>query len=246
MEAKLSFINSIAFSSGQQVQAHSHNYYEICFYGMGSSGIVVIDGIKYEFTAGDAAVIRKNTLHSESYSCDSKCRFFGFELEGENPLKNGIYHNLWNLELPINIIHKESINQDFGYERIISSKIEEILIYIQRTKSVPQSSIINITFLKNYIEENYMRKINVYDVAKRSGYSYSHFRHLFNRFFNTSPKQFLMDVRCQKAVDFLTNTEMNFSEIAYRCGFSDSGQMIEKFKQKYNMTPGAMKKSLKQ
>lgn len=88
-----------------------------------------------------------------------------------------------------------------------------------------------------------MQPINIYDIAKLAGYSYSHFRHLFTKYFDISPKKYLIDVRCQKAFELLKTTEISCAEIAYRCGFSDSGQMTKMFKEKYSLTPLAVRKT---
>ena len=243
MNVKLSFINSESFTAGRHISPHSHNCHEIVFYGIGCSGTTIINDTEYTFSAGDAAVINQKFIHSESHSSDGRVRFFGFECDRDLPIPSGIYHNLWNIDLIISMIHKESINQNYLYKELISNKINELIIYITRTLFPKVNAAKNFNYFKNYISENYMQPINIHDIAKLAGYSYSHFRHLFTKHFSISPKKYLIDVRCQKAFELLKTTEISCTEIAYLCGFSDSGQMTKIFKEKYSLTPLAVRKN---
>ena len=91
----------------------------------------------------------------------------------------------------------------------------------------------SLFYCKNYIDENYMYKINISDLAKMAGYSIDHFRHLFYRNFNISPYNYIVQVRCKKAVELLKTTSYKCVDIAYKCGFSDSCQMTKMIKKYY-------------
>jgi DNA-binding response OmpR family regulator len=54
---------------------------------------------------------------------------------------------------------------------------------------------------------------------------------------NTSPALFIRNYRLAKAKDMLSSTDLNISEIAYRCGFSDPAWFTNSFKAKYKVPP---------
>lgn len=69
-----------------------------------------------------------------------------------------------------------------------------------------------------------------------------YFRKLFSRHFKTSPKQFIIDVRLQKAKQLLTEDVLNNSTIAEMCGFSNPYHFCRIFKQHMGKTPSEYKK----
>lgn len=70
-----------------------------------------------------------------------------------------------------------------------------------------------------------------------TGYSTDHFRHPFHASFGISPQNYIIRQRCEKAVELLKNTTYKCTDIAYKCGFSDSGQMTKLINRIYQKTP---------
>ena len=247
LNIELSFIRKCDSSSGiyrprpgYTTTVQAHDCHELVFYSTGCSGVTTIDGIEYKFKAGDVAFIRKNVIHSEKHFSDGALYFFGFNLpkspESSLP-QNGIYDNMWDVKLLFNVILKESINQEYKYEEMISSKINELLLVLERKNNITAKPVKNLSFAKNYIDENYMQNISIESLAKMIGYSTVHFRSLFSNAYGVSPRTYLTDIRCKNAVELLKNSTLNCTEIAYQCGFSNSGQLTVMLKKRYNKTP---------
>ena len=153
---------------------------------------------------------------------------------------------MWKMKPIIESISKESFNQNYKYNELISLKIAELVIHLDRvSKDMSSAQVMNLLYFKNYIEENSMLQINMAELAKNAGYSYDHFRHLFKQNFGISPKNYLTDIRCSHALDMLKNSDLSCTDIAYECGFSDSSQMSKMLKNKYGMTPMQILKSQK-
>jgi len=166
--------------------------------------------------------------------------FFWFTFD-ENDLptipENGTYSNMWDLKSIFYTMLKESINQEIGYEEILTLKIQEILLLLQRKINTRINFTKNMTFVKNYVDDNYMQSINVESLAKMTGYSIAQFRNLFTNAYGTSPKNYIIDTRCKNAAELLQKTSYSCTEIAYQCGFSNSGQMTQMLKRKYGRPP---------
>ncbi len=225
---------------GYKVPDQSHPFYEVVFYDQGCSGTTVIDGVEYRFKEGDVAFIHKNTVHSEEHFSNGVLYFFCFDFTLEPPIKlpkNGLFPNIWDLKMHLNVMHKESINQHMGYKKILALKVYEIILTIQRKRNTDTNHTKNLNFVKNYMDSNYMQNITVESLAKMTGYSLSQFRNLFTKTFGMSPKKYIVDIRCENAAKLLKSTSISCTEIAYRCGFSTSNQMSVLFRKKYKKNP---------
>lgn len=245
MKYSLAYISKANITKDLHIQPHSHKFHEISFYNTNCNGIACIDNREYKFAAGDIVVNTVGTVHSEKHFSDGSLIFFCFSCD-DFPLKSGIYRNMRNMKSIVEYIDTESLNQNYKYNDLISLKIAELVINLERiSMNIPSSQVMNLLYFKNYIEENSMLQINMAELAKNAGYSYDHFRHLFKQNFGISPKNYLTDIRCSHALDMLKNSDLSCTDIAYECGFSDSSQMSKMLKNKYGMTPMQLIKSQK-
>lgn len=236
-----SFSTSHKLEKGYVVDTQAHNGHELVFYDRGCSGIVTINGVEHRITAGDVSFCKKGVSHSEKHFSDVECHFFQFDCDCD--IADGVYHDVWDIKPIILGIIKESINQDYEYENIIKLKIREILCLLKRNSYTFDSKKPKTLFYcKNYINENYMQKLSIDALAKMTGYSTDHFRLLFTQNFGTSPYNYIIQKRCENAVKYLTETSYKCIDIAYKCGFSDSGQMTKMLKKIYQKTPQQIRK----
>lgn len=236
LNTNLIFITSHTLKKGRVVDTNTHSCHELVFYCYGCNGVITIDGVDHKISAGDISVVTENIQHSEKHFSDVECLFFGFESDEE--IESRVYHNVWDAKPIIQSIIKESIEQKYEYKSIINLKIQEIMLLLKRSMDITSKTdkSKSLFYCKNYIDENYMYKINISDLAKMAGYSIDHFRHLFYRNFNISPYNYIIQVRCKKAVELLKTTSYKCVDIAYKCGFSDSCQMTKMIKKYYSMT----------
>jgi len=59
-----------------------------------------------------------------------------------------------------------------------------------------------------------------------------------------TPTQFIRQVRLNKAIDLLKNTNLIISEVAYKTGFSDPNYFSRLFKKEFNQSPGEFRSTL--
>lgn len=90
----------------------------------------------------------------------------------------------------------------------------------------------------DYMEQNYRDKITVEELAVRSGYSASHFARIFTKVYNTSPIQYLNQIRILHAKNLLRTGQYTMGQIAQECGFSNVYYFSRCFKQITGTTPG--------
>jgi len=75
------------------------------------------------------------------------------------------------------------------------------------------------------------------EIARQLGISEVYFRKLFLSQYGTTPKQYILELRLQKAKGLLTDTNLTVTEIAETCGFSSLYHFCRIFKAKTGLTP---------
>lgn len=89
-----------------------------------------------------------------------------------------------------------------------------------------------------YIEENLSNPdISNATLAKQMEISEIYFRKLFAAHYGVTPRQYILDLRMQKAKHLLTDTLLSVTEISETCGFSSIYHFCQTFKKRTGLTP---------
>lgn len=94
---------------------------------------------------------------------------------------------------------------------------------------------------KNYKDQNLTNEI----LAKECNISEVYLRKLFNKHLQTTPKQYIAEIRLQKARQLLTEGVLKISAISEECGFTNPYHFCRIFKQKTGLTPSEFMKQNK-
>lgn len=89
-----------------------------------------------------------------------------------------------------------------------------------RKKQTKEEIFRRVSCAKNYLEDNYIEKINLDKMAKDVYMSKYHFVRSFKAIYNISPFQYLLKLRLNKAQEYL-NKDYSFAEVTNLVGFSD-------------------------
>ncbi len=89
----------------------------------------------------------------------------------------------------------------------------------------------------DYIQENYVQKINLDSMAELCNISSSYFSKLFNKYVGENFNNYISLVRIERACNFLANTSLPITAIALDIGFEDSSYFNQVFKHLTGMTP---------
>ena len=88
-----------------------------------------------------------------------------------------------------------------------------------------------------YMEQHYMDKVSVANIAHTVGYTQQHFQRLFKELYGVSPNQYLQHLRLLKGAQYLEGgNELTIGEIAAMVGM-ELNYFVRMFKREYNMTP---------
>ncbi len=97
--------------------------------------------------------------------------------------------------------------------------------------------------LLSFIDANFKEDINIPKVEEICHYSYRNINRIFEALHNETIGKYVKRLRLEKAAQFLKYSEMEVSDIAYEVGFEDRAAFSKAFKNKYNSSPSAFRKS---
>jgi AraC family transcriptional regulator len=101
---------------------------------------------------------------------------------------------------------------------------------------LPQRQLMQVF---DYIHEHLSRDIKLADLAGLIGMSQFHFSHLFKQSIGTSPYQYLLQQRIERAKQLLKQTDRSIMDIALECGFNSHSHLSKQFRQLVGITPKA-------
>ncbi len=80
-------------------------------------------------------------------------------------------------------------------------------------------------------------KLTVEEVSKHLKITPEYFRKLFKAVFGLSPRRYILQLRMERAKNFLQSHEYTVAEICYLCGYEDESYFCKEFKRFTGQTP---------
>ena len=104
----------------------------------------------------------------------------------------------------------------------------------------------DLSSLKNmitYIEEHYLERITLADIALSGACCKSKCSLLLKKYLRDTPINYITKLRLRKSLSTLLGTNRNITSIAYEYGFNGTSYYCETFKKYYGMSPLIYKKN---
>ena len=258
----------ISFYPGETYGPHQHLRIEINYVKKGSC-ILHLDNESITFREGEIMIIASDISHLFEAGADGTTLmqleflpeiFSHFSLNAtvdsngsaltpvflfsqENRLIK-IVNNIRIMRVVQRIVNELEEKSSY-YQYLVIMYYAELLILIYRYKDEAYLPICTNEALKRaiaYIRLNYHSEININNVAEHTGVSERYLRSLFSQYLNLSPLDYLNQIRINKAVELLRNTEMSIKEVCFQCGFQSPQYFSRIFKQQMGVTPREMTK----
>jgi AraC-like DNA-binding protein len=90
-----------------------------------------------------------------------------------------------------------------------------------------------------HIQENLHHLASVDELARKAGYTRSHFSRAFRKQTGLSPQQYIINARVSLAKELLRSTGLTVTQVAMRAGYADLYMFSRQFKQRTGETPSA-------
>ena len=92
--------------------------------------------------------------------------------------------------------------------------------------------------IREYIHEHLQENMSLDNLAGSVGLSRYHFARRFRQSTGTTPHEFVLQQRIERAKTLLHRTNTALLDIASVCGFADQSHMTREFRKRVNVTPG--------
>ncbi|WNR46234.1 helix-turn-helix transcriptional regulator [Paenibacillus roseipurpureus] len=200
----------------------------------------------YETHRGDLLFHRPNELHSiikaddRPYVCISLVFHFGTSAFPYEELFKG-KHLLGNFaDHPVETMLSQLVTHYRQPGLVHQMHCQSLLMSIlaqaaQGNETSTRSDAITmpkLVLIKNYLTEHYSREIQIKELEDVSGLSKNYILTLFRQHVGMSPMQYLTWIRINKAKELAIHSNLSFSEIADRVGYSDVHTFGRMFKKK--------------
>lgn len=255
-------------AGGGMTAHHCHAFFELYYVERGSCRFMIDDGI-YELQQGDFILIPPQTFHYTRYLADRCTRcvvYFRAEDIGESAMgflpEGGAFFSHARL---FRAIGRQQVQIEALFSRMAAEELrcdrqtpamqylylQELFLLIPRlctfTQQVQpkelQISDRQTLLAARFISANYMHPITSADIAAAAGFSPNYLSRKFRENAGVGVHEYLVFTRLQHAALELISTSDSITQIALRCGFSDSNYFKDAFKKKYGMTPREYRKA---
>ena len=256
---------------GPVPECHWHEQIQFFYFTQGNA-VVRCNSKKYEVGVHDLVIINSKELHyienigesltyymvkidlSFIYSnrVDSIQAEFLTPLSQNRILFENVVRGDKDILLCVNRMIDEYFKKQIGFELAVKAQVYDLIVLLLRgyvkkiyTATESASQLANLQRFKNvisYIERNFTEKIDLDRLADITRMSQGHFCRLFKQITGMSAINYINNLRINKAVELIRNSDRNMMEIAMSCGFCDSNYFSRVFKKHEKMSPLQMRK----
>lgn len=255
----------------RRVPLHWHDEMEIIYIKKGH-GYVTVDFKQYKVSGSTIVLILPGQLHSieqfDNLSMEYENIIFNIGMllpRTEDTSSTGFLRPFLNGQITVPSVY--SIVSDYyddlsacidacdeicktkpeGYDLYIKGKLFEFFYILNnrcRNEKNPRNvkSLDKMKIVFKYIENNYMHRITIADVATQIEFSESHFMRYFKENVGTSFIDYLRDYRLTMAARLLLVSDETILSIAEEVGFDNLSYFNRVFKKKYGVTPSTYRK----
>lgn len=246
MGCKLNFLNQY-ITSKPEVFLDCHDYDEFVYY-LDGSGTTKIGDTVYEYGPDTFTYIKAGTWHDERHFTPSHILFVTFWYDDPEDLsESGFFSDAEICHTLLNLLKQakyEFSHQDYRFEAMIQNVLQQAVISVTRERLMLPSQPKVLTFIKNFLDDNYHQPLRVDSLARLCNYSYDYFRHMFKQEFGRSIQSYIMEKRLTRAKELLRSTDHSVLDISMECGFSNAGQFSTMFKKSFGVTPLKYRKNI--
>jgi AraC family transcriptional regulator len=91
----------------------------------------------------------------------------------------------------------------------------------------------------DYIRSHLSQDLSIIDLAQVAGMSHYYFLRLFKKSMHVTPRQYIIQMRIDRAKELLRSRELSIADIALQCGFTNQSHFTNIFRQLTETTPKA-------
>src|SRR5215471_10080126 len=95
---------------------------------------------------------------------------------------------------------------------------------------------------RKFIDESYQLPLDLTEISRRACLSRYHFLRLFRDAFHTTPHQYLIQCRIEKAKELLRSRSLSITDICFEVGFESLGSFSSLFRKRVGQPPATYRR----
>lgn len=252
--------------NGQNFPRHWHEHLQVYYFISGTAKLECGKN-NFEVQANDLVIVNPNELHYLESTSDNlvfyTIRFepsFLFSNHVDllqtkylTPITlnriefNNLIQNNAELTELVKKVLMEYFNKKIGYELAIKGYIYYLVVTLLRnhvqhilTQSElddKEATLIRFQPAFELIEKKYNEKITLSKLANTVGLSVHHFCRSFKQLTGKTTTDYINNIRLDKSIYYLKQTDYNITEIALMCGFENGNYFSRIFKKYHSTSP---------
>lgn len=252
---------------------HAHDFVELSIVTSGAIDYH-IEGKDYRVEQGDMMLFNPGVYHQSTTIPNTSCTELHIgiaqlridkdksnyiQVPKDQPIlrahkyKEEIQHCLQAIE-------KEQRVRAFGYTLVLKAKVMELVSLLYREMNDESKKSLEeltqagqrekkkiVQYLIDYMNTHYQEEVSLEDMCNTMYLSPVYLSKIFKEETGTSPINYLIQIRLQKAKDLLEQEQLPIHVVARQVGYSDAYYFSKVFKKHYGMSPAHyVKQHLKQ
>ncbi|WP_019119596.1 AraC family transcriptional regulator [Brevibacillus massiliensis] len=240
--------------NGGLVAKHHHKIYQI-LYAIDGVGTITLDQKAHHFGQNQISFIVPYTNHAIESHTKLTVLVLSFREESLTSIINPDFFHLLKKEsfvLGLNPVVASEIklhlkkmlfeqrNQDRISTYAILVSLMNVLILLERSRttvSYTDANTLRAERMRSYLETHYFSDITTKDLAALFEISVRYVNDIFKERFNTTPMQYLNNVRIDRAKDLLVETDKDIATICFEVGFENISTFYRSFKNVMGISP---------
>lgn len=244
---------------GYRFKGEQHPFWELTFVDNGKLSVMVDDS-DFSLKTYDCFFFTPNQFHKESNISDEACSYVTimFDSIGLDPelFSNKIFHlSNQQYEALSELVQYTSMNDiNVKNDLILSALYRFMCLLLASTEPVEYESTHMpvrqksddplLNEVVDYINTNIFRTLSIDDLCHQFSMSRSSLQTLFHTHFAMAPKQYINELKLNRACLMIREGKYNISEISNALGFASIHYFSRKFKQYYNVSPSEYVKKI--
>lgn len=220
-----------------------------------------IHGTKHLLKKDEYIILPQNTPYAFGANNENPWSIYWIHFQGKNSIfyqpSNYTPHSITagnssrlqdRLRLFEEIYHCFSLAYTSEYMRYTSACLHLLLssfIYLEQYRSIQTFTSKDLSFSEkviHYMQENLSQHLTLAQMANQFKYSTSHFSMLFQKETGTSPINYFLKLKIQKACQYIELTNLKLQEIAIILGFDEPAYFSRLFTKIMGVSPSTYRK----
>lgn len=257
LPVKLLYVTKSKYDIDWHSITHSHHFTEL-LYILSGKGTFIFSNKEVIVTEHDLILVNPHVEHTEKSTKEHPLEYIALGIQGlafsspdDSNLQVTFYNYKQEQEAYLFYLHQimeEVENKQEGYERIVHSILEILLLKIIRKKAFTleetstQIMNKNLVFIKNYIKQHFREAINLDTLAEIVHINKYYLAHSFKNSVGVSPIEYLIQTRIRESKILLETTNYSISDISTITGFSSQSFFSQSFKRVTKLSPSQYRK----